>query len=90
MMGEDRGIGDNGPDPVTGGQLRSFIERAERLNEEKAALGEDIKNVFAEAKGVGFDPKIIRKIIAIRKVDPDQRAEEDALLETYMAALDAT
>ncbi|NMM44544.1 DUF2312 domain-containing protein [Rhodospirillaceae bacterium KN72] len=77
----------NTTDTATGARLRSFIERVERLEEEKKALAEDIKEIFSEAKGQGFDVKTMRKIIAIRKKDPDDRAEEDALLETYMAAL---
>lgn len=72
---------------ATGARLRSFIERVERLEEEKKALAEDIKEVYAEAKGNGFDVKIMRKIVALRKKDPDDRAEEDALLDTYMSAL---
>ena len=72
---------------VTGERLRSFIERIERLEEEKQALADDIKEVFAEAKATGFDVKTMRKIIRMRKQDLDQRKEEEALLETYMAAI---
>jgi uncharacterized protein (UPF0335 family) len=72
---------------ATGARLRSFIERVERLEEEKQALADDIKEVYAEAKGQGFDVKIMRKIVTLRKVDADTRAEEQALLETYMSAL---
>ena len=72
---------------ITGERLRSFIERNERLEEEKQALAEDIKEVFAEAKGTGFDVKIMRKIIRMRKQDLNDRKEEEALLETYMAAI---
>ena len=72
---------------VTGERLRSFIERIERLEEEKQALADDIKEVFAEAKATGFDVKTIRKIIRMRKQDLDQRNEEEALLETYLAAI---
>jgi uncharacterized protein (UPF0335 family) len=71
----------------TGQRLRSFIERVERLEEEKKALADDIKEVYAEAKGQGFDVKTMRKIISLRRKDPDDRAEEDALLDTYMSAL---
>ncbi|MCR9220369.1 MAG: DUF2312 domain-containing protein [Alphaproteobacteria bacterium] len=71
----------------TGQRLRSFIERVERLEEEKKAIADDVKEVFAEAKSQGFDVKTMRKIISLRKKDPDDRAEEDALLETYMSAL---
>lgn len=72
---------------ITGDRLRSFIERIERLEEEKQALAEDIKEVFAEAKGTGFDVKVMRKIIRMRKQDLNERKEEEALLETYMAAI---
>ncbi|RED54028.1 DUF2312 domain-containing protein [Aestuariispira insulae] len=72
---------------VTGERLRSIIERIERLEEEKAALAEDVKEVYAEAKGDGFDVKTIRQIIKIRKMDQNDRAEQEALLETYMSAL---
>jgi uncharacterized protein (UPF0335 family) len=68
-------------------QLRSLIERVERLEEEKAALASDIKEVYAEAKGNGFDTKAMRKIVRIRKMDTTQREEEDAILELYMSAL---
>lgn len=68
-------------------QLRSFIERVERLTEEKQTIADDIKDVFAEAKSVGFDPKILKKVIAIRKQDKDERAEEEAVLSTYLVAL---
>ena len=72
---------------VSAGQLRAIIERIERLEEEKKAVAEQIKEVFAEAKGNGFDVKTIRKIISLRKKDPDERSEEDAMLELYMHAL---
>ena len=72
---------------ATGARLRSFIERVERLEEEKKVLAEDIKEIYAEAKGQGFDVKTMRKIIALRRKDPDDRAEEDALLDTYLSAL---
>lgn len=71
----------------TGQRLRSFIERVERLEEEKKSLADDIKEVYAEAKAQGFDVKTMRKIVSLRKKDPDDRAEEDALLDTYMSAL---
>jgi uncharacterized protein (UPF0335 family) len=72
---------------VAAQQLRSLIERIERLNEERKTIGDDIKEVFAEAKGNGFDTKIMRKIIALRKKDLAERQEEEALLDVYMAAL---
>ncbi len=72
---------------VAADQLKSFIERIERLEEEKAGLAGDIREVFAEAKGNGFDTKVMRKIIAIRKKDHAERQEEDAILDLYMQAL---
>ena len=68
-------------------QLRSFIERIERLEEEKKTIADDIKDVYGEAKGTGFDTKILKKVIAIRKQDKDERMEQEAILETYMIAL---
>jgi uncharacterized protein (UPF0335 family) len=67
--------------------LKAFVERIERLEEEKAALAEDIREVFAEAKSSGFDVKALRKIIRLRKQDDRQRMEEEAMLATYMQAL---
>ena len=72
---------------VAGDRLKSFVERIERLEEEKRALAEDIKEIYSEAKGVGFDVKIIRQIVRIRKMDEDDRDEQEALLDTYMRAL---
>ena len=68
-------------------QLKSIIERVERLEEDKAAIGSDIKDVYAEAKGNGYDVKALRRIVALRKQDPDKRAEQEAILDTYMHAL---
>jgi len=76
-----------GSDPVNGAHLRAFVERIERLEEEKKALSDDIKDVYAEAKGNGFDVKIIRKIISIRRQDRDKRIEEETILDLYLAAL---
>ena len=67
--------------------LKSFVERIERLEEEKAALSGDIKEVYAEAKGNGFDTKALRKIVAIRRRDYAERKEEAAILDLYMQAL---
>lgn len=67
--------------------LRAFIERIERLEEEKKALAEDIREVFAEAKSMGFDVKALRAIVRLRKQEPHVREEEEALLATYMVAL---
>jgi uncharacterized protein (UPF0335 family) len=69
------------------GQLRSLVERIERLEEEKKATMADIKEVYAEAKGHGFDTKILRKVISLRKKESHERAEEEAILELYMQAL---
>lgn len=68
-------------------QLRAFIERIERMEEEKAAIAEDIKEIYGEAKGNGFDTKVIREIVRIRKVDAHERAEHEAILQLYMGAL---
>jgi uncharacterized protein (UPF0335 family) len=67
--------------------LRAFVERIERLEEEKAALSADIKEIYAEAKGNGFDTKALRKIIQLRKKEEHERLEEEAMLATYMQAL---
>ena len=72
---------------VAGAELEQFIERIERLEEERKALGDDIKDVYAEAKGNGFDTKIIRKIVSIRKRDRAELDEEETVLEVYMRAL---
>ncbi|PPD13887.1 MAG: DUF2312 domain-containing protein [Methylobacterium sp.] len=69
------------------GQLKSIIERIERLEEEKRNIASDIKDVYAEAKGQGYDTKILRKVISLRKKEPHERHEEEALLETYLNAL---
>ncbi len=72
---------------ITAEQLRGYIERIERLEEDKAAIAADIKEVFAEAKGNGFDVKTMRQIIRLRKMDKDDRDEQETLLELYMHAL---
>jgi len=72
---------------VAGERLKSFIERIERLEEEKKALADDIRDVYAEAKGNGFEVKVMRQIVKIRKMDKDDLDEQEALLETYMRAL---
>ena len=88
---DDDDEGDEGKTKDTGGiggeRLRSFIERVERLEEEKAALMEDIKEVYAEAKGVGFDVKTMRRIVALRKLDIEKRREADELLDLYKSAI---
>ena len=68
-------------------QLKAIIERIERLEEDKAAVMADLKEVFAEAKGNGFDVKIIRKVVRIRKQDTAKRQEEEALVDLYMSAI---
>ena len=68
-------------------RLRLLIERIERLEEEKKGISDDVKDVYAEAKAVGYDTKIMRMIVRLRKMRPDDRAEQDAILDTYRAAL---
>lgn len=72
---------------VAGQRLKAFIDRIERLEEEKKALAEDIKEVYGEAKGVGFDAKTIRKIVSLRKMEPEKRNEEEELLDLYKTAI---
>jgi uncharacterized protein (UPF0335 family) len=78
------------PDVMTAaaqGRLKSFFERIERLEEDKAAVANDLKEVFAEAKGEGFDTKIMRKILRLRKQDKAKRQEEEALIDLYLSAI---
>ncbi len=75
------------PSNVAGEELRQFIERYERLEAEKKDIAEGQKEIMAEAKGRGYDTKVLRKVIAIRKRDANDLAEEEAVLEIYMAAL---
>lgn len=85
-----QGIGHNSGADASGvarDQLRAFVERIERLEEEKKTIADDIKDVYGEAKGTGFDTKALREIIRIRKQDRDERAEQLAILETYLFAL---
>jgi uncharacterized protein (UPF0335 family) len=72
---------------VAGERLKSFIERIERLEDERRALAEDVKEVFAEAKGNGFEIKVMRQIIRLRRMDDDARDETEALLDTYLRAI---
>ena len=74
---------------VAGERLRSFVERIERLEEEKVALSADIREVYAEAKGAGFDIKVMRQLIRLRKMDKDDRSEMEAILDVYERALNA-
>ncbi|WP_279480941.1 DUF2312 domain-containing protein [Aureimonas sp. SK2] len=77
----------NATEEVAQDQLRSFVERIERLEEEKKQISDDIKDVYAEAKGNGFDVKVLRKVISLRKQDANERAEMDAILDLYLQAL---
>lgn len=72
---------------VAGERLRAFIQRIEKLEEEKKTISEDIREVFAEAKGNGFDPKVMRQVLRLRKMDVADRQEQEAILEVYLAAL---
>ncbi|MDD9901147.1 MAG: DUF2312 domain-containing protein [Alphaproteobacteria bacterium] len=72
---------------VSGARLKSFIERVERLEEEKKAIAEDVRDVYGEAKAVGFEPKIMRKIVSLRKTNLEKRREEAELLDLYMSAI---
>lgn len=74
-------------DSVAADQLRTFVERIERLEEEKQAIADDIKEVYAEAKGNGFDTKVLRTVVKLRKVDRSERLEQEAILELYLTAL---
>lgn len=75
---------------VAAGQLLAIIERIERLEEEKKEVAEQIKEVYAEAKGNGFDVKTLRKVVALRRKDPEERSEEEAMLDLYLHALGMT
>ncbi len=86
---EERGIGDNSDNHlgIAGKRLQSFIDRVIRLEDEKKELAEDIKDIYAEAKGVGFDAKIMRKQIKRQRMDAEKRREEDELLDLYESAV---
>ncbi|HAU28600.1 MAG TPA: hypothetical protein DCW68_00600 [Rhodospirillaceae bacterium] len=75
---------------VNGDRLKSIIERIERLEEEKRGIASDIKDIYAEAKGVGYDTKIIRQIVKIRKMEQTERQEQEELIDVYMQALGMT
>ena len=77
----------DGPAGVTADQLKQFVERIERLEEEKQTIADDIKDVYAEAKGTGYDTKIMKQVIRIRKLDKAEREEQEALLDLYLSAL---
>ena len=72
---------------VDAGHLRAFIERIEKLEEEKKTIADDIKDVYGEAKATGYDVKVMRKIVSIRKQDRDKRREEEEILDLYLSAL---
>ena len=86
-MSTPQAVGQVDPSSVAADQLKSIIERIERLEEEKAGIAGDIKDVYAEAKANGFDAAVLRKIIARRKRDRDEVQEEEAILELYLQAL---
>ena len=81
-MGDAIAIGGNAKE-----QLRAIIERVERLEEEKKGIGDDIRDIYAEAKGNGYDVKALRTIVRMRKQDANERAEQETILETYLQAL---
>lgn len=72
---------------ATDDRLRLLIERIERLEEEKKGIADDIRDVYAEAKAVGYDPKIMRQVVRLRKMKPDDRSEQEMILDTYKTAL---
>lgn len=72
---------------IAADQLRLLIERIERLEEEKKGISDDVKDVFLEAKATGYDPKIMRQILRLRKMQPHDRQEQEAILQTYLSAL---
>lgn len=84
-IGHNSGVMD---DPIQGDQLKSLVERIERLEEEKKETTLDIREVYAEAKGNGYDVKILRKIVARRKRDADEVKEEEAIMDLYLQSLD--
>ncbi|CAD7055879.1 hypothetical protein RHAB21_00813 [Pseudorhizobium halotolerans] len=86
-MAMDIAEGQGSTENVAAAELRQFIERIERLEEEKQTIQDDIKDVFGEAKGRGYDTKAMKTIIRLRKKDANERLEEETILQTYMAAL---
>jgi uncharacterized protein (UPF0335 family) len=87
-MTDTAGIGHNST--IQTGQLRAFIERVERLEEDKKAVADDIKEVYAEMKGAGYDTKTARAIVRLRKMDPADRAEQASMIALYAEALGVT
>jgi uncharacterized protein (UPF0335 family) len=86
-MADETELNETTSQTVAAGQLRAFIERVERLEDEKQTIADDIKEVYAEMKGTGFDTKAVRTIIRLRKKDQAERQEEEAMLDLYKAAL---
>ncbi len=84
IISKERKMSEQG---VAGEQLRSIIDRIENLEEEKKTISDDIREVYAEAKGNGFDAKILRQVVRIRKIDKADRMEQEAILDLYMHAL---
>ena len=80
-------IGHNSSTAVAADQLRAIIERVERLEEDKKAISDDIKDIYAEAKGNGYDVKALRTIVRLRRQDADERAEQEAILDSYLHAM---
>lgn len=80
-------IGHNSTEHVDGSHLRAFVERIERLEEEIKAINDDKKEVYAEAKGIGFDVAILKKVIGLRRMDRDKRIEQETILDLYLSAL---
>ena len=76
--------------PISADRLKSFVERIEKLEEERQALGGDLRDIYSEAKGVGYDVKTLRKLVALRKLDAADRAEQESLLDIYKHALGMT
>lgn len=90
QMFNDRESGVDAYAGIAANQLKAFVERIERLEEEKKCIADDIKDVYAEAKGNGYDVKIMRKVVTLRKKQPHEREEEEAVLDLYMHALGMT
>ena len=86
-MADDSASFDTTLNSTAQGKLKSLVERIERLEEDKAAVMNDLKEVYAEAKGNGFDTKVLRKVVRLRKQDTAKRQEEDALLDLYLSAI---
>jgi uncharacterized protein (UPF0335 family) len=83
----DATIGHNSVTQLAAEQLKAIIDRIERLEEEKKTIADDIRDIYAEAKGNGYDAKVLRKVVSLRKQDPDKRQEEETILDAYKQAL---